>query len=126
MDQVFEGIDYFQPMLLHKKGLGAIAQTNVESLTENFKNIGTVESRKLIELGKSSSSALLEEIFKPKAFKDIKLHIVSTTGSESQMIIKYLKDVSTMYLGHILELFNILQNFHSPQVKRCLISCIKT
>ena len=60
MDQVFEGIDYFQPMRLHKEGFGAIAQTNVESLTENFKNIGTVESSKLIELGKSSSPALLE------------------------------------------------------------------
>ena len=40
-------------------------------------------------------------------------------------ISKYLKDVLTMYLGHnILELFNILEYFHSPQVKWCLISCI--
>ena len=31
-----------------------------------------------------------------KWVKDIKQHIVSTTGTESQMTVKYLKDVSTM------------------------------
>ena len=30
------------------------------------------------------------------AFQDIKQHIVSTTGTESQMIVKYLKDESSM------------------------------
>ena len=30
------------------------------------------------------------------AFKDIRQHIVSTTGTEPQMIVMYLKDVSTM------------------------------
>ena len=38
----------------------------------------------------------VEEVIKLDAFKDINQYIVSTTGTESQMTIKYLKDVSTM------------------------------
>ena len=75
MDQGFEGMNYFQSMRLHKEAFGAIVQANVESFTENFKNIGAVESSKLIELRKS------------------------TTGTESQITIKYLKEVSTMLLS---------------------------
>ena len=37
-------------MRLHKEAFGAIVQTNVESITENFENIGAVVSSKLIEL----------------------------------------------------------------------------
>ena len=86
-------------MRLHKEAFGAIVQTNVESLTENFKNIGAAASTKLIELRKSSLPALFEEILKLQAFKDIKQHIASTTGTESQITIKYLKDVSVMLLS---------------------------
>ena len=50
----------------------------------------------LTELRKPPSPALVEEIRKLDAFKDINQYIVSTTGTESQMTIKYLKDVSTM------------------------------
>ena len=56
-------------------------------------------SSKLIELRKSPSPALVEEILKLEAFKDIKQHTVSTTVTESQLsqlTIKYLRDVSTM------------------------------
>ena len=53
-------------------------------------------SSKLIELRKSPSPALVEQILKLEDFKDIKQHIVSTTVTESQMTIKYLKNVSTM------------------------------
>ena len=45
---------------------------------------------------KSPSPALGEEIMKLEAYKDIKQHIVSTTGTESQMTVKCLKDVSTV------------------------------
>ena len=48
-------------------------------------------SNKLIELRKPPSRALVEEILKLEAFKDVKQPIVI----ESQMTIKYLKDVST-------------------------------
>ena len=47
-------------------------------------------------MGTSPSPALVEEIMKLGAFQDIKQHIVSTTGTESQMIVKYLKDESSM------------------------------
>ena len=53
-------------------------------------------SSKLIELRKSPSPALVEQILKLEDFKDIKQHIVSTTVTESQMTIKYLKNVSAM------------------------------
>ena len=46
MDQGFEGMNYFRSMRLHKEAFGAIVQANVESFTENFKNIGAVESSK--------------------------------------------------------------------------------
>ena len=56
-DQDFEEIHYFQSMRLYKEAFGAIVQTNVESITENLKNIGAVVSSKLIELWKSPSLA---------------------------------------------------------------------
>ena len=81
-------------MCLRKEAFGAIVQTNVESITENFENISAVLSSKLIQLQNSPSPALFEEILKLEAFKDIKQPIVPTTVTESQMIKKYLKDVS--------------------------------
>ena len=56
-------------MALQKDVFRAIVQTNVESITKNF--VGAVVSSKLIELRKSSSPALVEEILKQEAFKDI-------------------------------------------------------
>ena len=93
VDQGFEGIHYFQSMCLDRK---AIVQTNKESITENFENTGAVVSSKLIEIRKLPSPALFKIILKLEAFKDTKQHIVSTTITESQMTIKYLKDVLTM------------------------------
>ena len=69
----------------------AIVQTKVESHTEN---IDLLLLNKLVELRKSLSPALVEEIMKPGALKDSKQHIVSM-GTKSQMTSKYLKDVST-------------------------------
>ena len=91
-----EYIHYFQFMRWHKESFGAIVQKNVKSITRNFENIGTAMSSKLIELRKSPSPALVEQILKLEDFKDIKQHIVSTTVTESQMTIKYLKNVSAM------------------------------
>ena len=56
-------------MALQKDVFRAIVQTNVESITKNF--VGAAVSSKLIELRKSSSPALVEEILKQEAFKDI-------------------------------------------------------
>ena len=56
-------------MALQKDVFRAIVQTNVESITKNF--VGAVVSSKLIELRKSSSPALVEEILKQEAFKEI-------------------------------------------------------
>ena len=49
-----------------------------------------------MKLQKPTSPALVKKLLKLEAFKDIKQHIVSTTVTESQMTIKYLKDVSTI------------------------------
>ena len=70
--------------------------SNKESITENFENTGAVVSSKLIEIRKLPSPALFKIILKLEAFKDTKQHIVSTTITESQMTIKYSKDVLTM------------------------------
>ena len=75
-DQGFERIHYFQSMRMHTEGFGATVQTNLESITENLENIGAVVSSKLTELWKSPSPALVEEILKLDAFKNIKQHIV--------------------------------------------------
>ena len=82
-------------MHLHKEAFGAIVQTNVESVTENFENIGAVVSSLLIEL-----PALVELILKLEAFKDITQHIVSTV-TESHLSLKCLKHVS-LRLAHQL------------------------
>ena len=79
-------------MRLHNEVYGVTVKTNVESIAENLENTGAVMSSKLIAL----PPVLVEEILKLEAFKDIKQHIVSTTVTESQMTIKYLKDVSAM------------------------------
>ena len=54
-------------MRLRKEAFGLIVQTNVESITENFDNIGAVVSSKLTELRailELPSPALVEEILK--------------------------------------------------------------
>ena len=67
-----------------RKYLEQFVQANVELVNENFENIGVVVSSKLIELRKSPSPALIEEILKLEASKDIKQHTVSTTVTEAQ------------------------------------------
>ena len=71
-DQGLEGIHYFQSMHLHKDIFGTIFQTNVELITGNFENIGAVVSSKPIEFRKSPSPALVEDILRLGAFKDMK------------------------------------------------------
>ena len=88
-----EGRHYFRSIRLHKEGFAAIVQIKVELHTEN---IDPLLLSKLTEFRKSVSPALVEEIMKQDAFKDTKQHIVSTTGTESQITVKYLIDVSTM------------------------------
>ena len=67
---------YFWSMRLHKEAFAAIDQTKVESLT---KNTDPLLLSKLIELRKSPSPALVEEIMKLDTFKDIKQHNVYDT-----------------------------------------------
>ena len=90
-NKVLEGRYYFQSMCLHKEAFAAIVQTKVESHT---KYIDPLLLIKLLKLRKSSSPALVEDIMRLDDFKDIKQCIVSATGNESPMTIKYLKDVS--------------------------------
>ena len=61
-----------------KEVFAAIVQIKVESLNKN--NDPPLLS-KLIELQKSPSPALVEEIMKLDVFKDIKQHVVSTKGT---------------------------------------------
>ena len=68
-EQGFEGRHYFRSMRLHKEVFVAIVRTKVESHT---KNIESLLLSRLKELRKSSSPALVEEIMKLDAFKDIK------------------------------------------------------
>ena len=75
-DQIFEGIHYFQSMRWHKEAYEKFVQTNVESITKTFENSGAVVSGKLIQLRKSPSPAIIEEILKLEAFKDIKQHVL--------------------------------------------------
>ena len=68
---------------MHREAFAAIAQTKVESLTENFENIAAVLLNKKIELRKLPSHALVKEITKLDVFKNITQQIVSTTSTES-------------------------------------------
>ena len=79
VEQGFEGWHYLQSMHLHKEAFAVIFQTKIESYT---KNVDPLLVSKLKELQKSPSLALVEEIMKLDPFKDIKQHIVSTTGIE--------------------------------------------
>ena len=66
-------------MRLCKEAFAAIVQTKVEPHTKNIEPLLS----NLIELQKSPSATLIQEIMKLDAFKDIKQHIVSTTSTES-------------------------------------------
>ena len=92
-EQGFEGRHYCRSMLLHKEVFAAIVQTKVESLTIN---IDPLLLSKLKKLQTPPSPVLVEKIMKLDAFKDIKQHIVLTMGTESQMTVKYLKDVKDL------------------------------
>ena len=60
-------------MCLHIEASGAIVQTNVEQITGNFENIGTVESSNVTELWEL---AVVEEILKLEAFNPFKAEAV--------------------------------------------------
>ena len=60
-------------MCLHIEAFGAIVQTNVEQITGNFENIGTVESSNVTELWEL---AVVEEILKLEAFNPFKAEAV--------------------------------------------------
>ena len=75
-EQALDRRHYFRSMRLHKEAFAAIVQTKVESLT---KNTDPLLLSKLIELRKSPSPALVEEIMKLDTFKDIKQHNVYDT-----------------------------------------------
>ena len=66
-EQGFEGRHYFRSMRLCKEGFTTIVQAKVES---HSKNIDPFLLGKLIELRKSPSFPLFEEIMKLDAFKD--------------------------------------------------------
>ena len=68
-EQGFEGRHYFRSMHLRKEVFVAIVRTKVESHT---KNIESFLLSRLKEFRKSSSPALVEEIMKLDAFRDIK------------------------------------------------------
>ena len=81
-------------MRLRKEAFGLIVQTNVESITENFENIGAVVSSTLTELRallELPSLALVEEILKLQVFKDLKQHTASTTIQPLQFASTYRK-----------------------------------
>ena len=94
-----------------------------------------LQSLKLIQLQKSPSLALIREILKLKASKDIKQHVLSTTVTESQMTLKHLKNVSTKLAvvstvrkvgskGYF-QLKEIFRNLYLPLIRSTMLGTIR-
>ena len=83
-------------MHLHKEGFCALVQSRVEDLTCNYKSIDQELIEQLVTLRQCPSNELVEEIISMGHFTSLLNQITTTTGTESEMTLTYLRDVSTM------------------------------
>ena len=83
-------------MRLHKEGSDALVQKTVEVITNKFELTLPDLFNNLSEPRQRPSSKDLEHDTNMKKYKELVNAVLSTTGTRSQMLVNYLKDVSTL------------------------------
>ena len=83
-------------MRLHKEGFCALDHSRFEDLTCSYKSIDQELIEQLVTLRQFPSNELVEEIISMGQFTSLLNQITNTTGTESEMTLTYLRDVSTM------------------------------
>ena len=83
-------------MRLHKEGFDALVQKRVKDITNKSELIHPKLLSNLSELRQRTSSKALEHVTYMKECKELVTAVLSTTWTRLQMVMNYLKDVSTM------------------------------
>ena len=94
--QVFEGRHYYRSMRVHKKGFDTFVQRRVKEITNNPDIIHLDVLSNLSELRQRPSSKALEHVKNLNEYKELVTTVLSTAETRSQMVVSYLKVVSTM------------------------------
>ena len=96
VSEAFEGRLYYRSMCLHKDGFDALVHRGVEDITNKSELIHPDLLRNPSKLRQRPSSKALEYVTNMKEYKELVTTILSTTETRSQMVVNYLKDVSSM------------------------------
>ena len=109
-------------MCLHKEGFDAAVQRRVENVTNKSELIHPDLLNNFSELMQRPSSKALERVTNVKEYKELVTAVLSTTGTRSEMVLNYLRGVSTMLvIAFALRTGNSTQN---PQAERQIIKLI--
>ena len=93
--QAIEGKHYFRSLRLHKQSFEALLryrlnnQVNMDQLGDSFKEC-------ISTLRKEPNPENLRSLMEQKEFQVLRKELLATTGTESLMIVEYLKDVSCL------------------------------
>ena len=114
--QAFEGRHYCRSMRLHKERFHALVQRRVEDITNKFELMHLDLLSNLSELRERPSSKALECVTNMKEYKVLVTAVLSTTGTRSQMVVNYLKNVSTMLaIVSTVQTANITQHLQADE-----------
>ena len=116
VSQAFEGRQYYRSMRLHKEGSDALVQKTVEVITNKFELTLPDLFNNLSEPRQRPSSKDLEHVTNMKKCKELVNAVLSTTGTRSQMLVNYLKDVSTLLaIVSVVQTGNITQHLQAER-----------
>ena len=98
------------------KAFNAHVQIKVEGITKNFQNIDHSPLDNLIEVQGNPSDFILERVTGMREYKELVNDILNATGTRSQMMVNYMKDVFNMQAGvSAVRNGNILQHLQAEQ-----------
>ena len=121
-------IHSYRSLHLRKEILRALVQRRVEDITDKFELIHPQLISNLSKFMQRPSNKALEHVTNVKEYKELVTAVLSTTGRRSQMVMNYLKDVSTILaivLGKLLNmsLMNYLKDVSSMLA---IVSAVRT
>ena len=100
-------------MRLHKEGFGALVQRRVENITSKFELIHSDLVSNFSELRQRPST---KSVTNMKEYKERVTAVLSTTRTRSQMVVNYLKDVSTILaVVSAIRAWNITQHLQAER-----------
>ena len=96
-DKAEEAGHYYRNMRLHKETFSGLVQHRVETLTSNFANVSAQLLKALQQLKSEPNPAHLNRVMKNANFTKLYRRVISPgQGSECQMTVAYLQDVSAL------------------------------